>query len=256
MAISKFIIQQKQDDGSFLDMYPQTSSDMVLIGTAEYSWSNLKNVVDAMWPIYQVWAADGENDTLVNKIQEILSIFEKYPEGDKVFDALNSKLNLSGGTMTGNLDMGAKQITNVNTITSTKVNATDITATNVGTLASPVTNIYASNIGTSDGRITKGYFTNANIVSLTASRVFTDGIYMNGVLPQDYDGSQAAIMYTGTSWNYCKKGVDPSSTNELVIKDDISNFASKSAPKEFDDTSISTLQAYTAVKVNTSGLIT
>ena len=259
MAISKFIIQQKQDDGSFLDMYPRTSSDMVLIGTAEYSWSNLKNVVDAMWPIYQVWAADGENDTLVNKIQEILSIFENYPEGDKVFNALNSKLNLSGGTMTGNLDMGAKNITNVDTITSTNVNATDITATNVGTFVSPITNIYASNIGTSNKRITEGYFTNADIVSLTASRVYTDQIHMNGVFPQGYDGAQASIMYSGTSensWNYCKGGVNPDATNELVIKKDISNFASKVTPKEFDKTGISTSQAYTAVKVNSSGLIT
>lgn len=256
MAISKFIIQQKQSDGTMLDMYPRTSADAVLIGTAEYSWSNLKNVVDAMWPIYAAWTADGENDTLVNKIQEILSVFENYPEGDKVLDALNDKLSLSGGTMTGNLDMGAKQITNVNTITSTNVNATDITATNVGTSVSPITNIYASNIGTSNKRITKGYFSSADILSLAASSISADGIYMNAVLPQGYSGAEASIMYSGTSWNYCKEGVNPDDTNELVTKNDISNFASKVTPKEFDNTSISTSSAYTAVKINNSGLVT
>ena len=49
-----------------------------------------KTRVDSMW---NVWSSDGTNDTLVNKVQEVLKVFEDYPEGDSVAEALAGKAN-------------------------------------------------------------------------------------------------------------------------------------------------------------------
>lgn len=41
--------------------------------------------------IVAVWTADGTTDTLVNKVQEVLTVFENYPEGDNLVEILATK---------------------------------------------------------------------------------------------------------------------------------------------------------------------
>ena len=47
-----------------------------------------KSHVDDMWSI---WSADGTDDTLVNKVNEVLTIFENYPESDNLVEVLATK---------------------------------------------------------------------------------------------------------------------------------------------------------------------
>ena len=49
-----------------------------------------KTRVDSMW---NVWSADGTSDTLVNKVQEVLAVFENYKEGDNLATILSNKVN-------------------------------------------------------------------------------------------------------------------------------------------------------------------
>lgn len=59
-----------------------------------------KTRVDSMW---NVWSADGTDDTLVNKVQEVLTVFEKYPEENDLFDILSEKANKIKKPTSGNL---------------------------------------------------------------------------------------------------------------------------------------------------------
>lgn len=47
-----------------------------------------KSHLDSMW---SVWEADGNNDTLVNKVKEVLAVFDSYPEGTTIVNALANK---------------------------------------------------------------------------------------------------------------------------------------------------------------------
>ena len=48
-----------------------------------------KSHLDSMW---NIWSADGTEDTLVNKVEEVVSIFQNYPEGNTIVEALASKV--------------------------------------------------------------------------------------------------------------------------------------------------------------------
>lgn len=97
----------KQDGSTASVDIPKTISDAT--GTTSGLMSaDDKSHLDAM---YSVWAADGDNDNteghnkLVDKVQEVLSIFNQYPEGSTIVDALAGKLDTTGGSITGNLSM-------------------------------------------------------------------------------------------------------------------------------------------------------
>ena len=51
-----------------------------------------KTRLDSVW---SVWEADGTDNTLVNKVQEIITIFNNYPEGDNLVTLLSGKVNTS-----------------------------------------------------------------------------------------------------------------------------------------------------------------
>lgn len=48
-----------------------------------------KSHLDSIW---NIWSADGTGDTLVNKVEEVIAIFQDYPEGDTIVNALASKV--------------------------------------------------------------------------------------------------------------------------------------------------------------------
>lgn len=47
-----------------------------------------KSHLDSMW---NIWSADGTSDTLVNKVQEVLSAFSSFKEGDTIVGLLSNK---------------------------------------------------------------------------------------------------------------------------------------------------------------------
>lgn len=53
-----------------------------------------------------------DSDSVVNRLKDVLSVFSDYPEGTTVLSALNSKLNKSGGAMTGNISYQGSLSTN------------------------------------------------------------------------------------------------------------------------------------------------
>lgn len=57
-----------------------------------------KSHIDTMW---SVWSADDGSNTLVDKVQEVLSVFSNYSEGTTIVNALAAKVNKAGDTMTG-----------------------------------------------------------------------------------------------------------------------------------------------------------
>lgn len=70
-----------------------------------------KTRVDSMW---NVWSADGTSNTLVNKVQEVLTVFNNFPEGDNLVTLLAGKLDKTGGTLTGDLSLGQNKIQALN----------------------------------------------------------------------------------------------------------------------------------------------
>lgn len=91
----------KQDGSTSSVDIPKSISDATETTSGLMSADD-KNHLDTM---YNVWAADDTNNTLVDKVQEVLSIFDQYPEGSTIVDALAGKLDKTGGTITGDLNM-------------------------------------------------------------------------------------------------------------------------------------------------------
>jgi hypothetical protein len=107
------------------DMYLNTTSYNVYTATAANTWKYVCNIKGAnatttntatannangtggtnglmsaadktrLDNIWSVWEADGTDDTLVNKVKEIITIFNNYPEGDNLITLLSSKVNTS-----------------------------------------------------------------------------------------------------------------------------------------------------------------
>ena len=50
--------------------------------------------------MWAVWSNDGEDDTLINKVNEVLEAFENFPESDNLFDVLSEKIDVNGSTDT------------------------------------------------------------------------------------------------------------------------------------------------------------
>lgn len=53
-----------------------------------------KGRLDSIWA---VWKADGTDNTLVNKVEEILAVFNNYSEGEELVGALSGKLSNGAG---------------------------------------------------------------------------------------------------------------------------------------------------------------
>ena len=97
---------------------------------------------DTMW---SVWTADGADNTLVDKVQEVLTVFNEYPEGTTIVNALAGKSDTShthgnianGGTLSAAkmvvVTDGDYKITTSSTITTTELGYLDGVTSNIQT---------------------------------------------------------------------------------------------------------------------------
>ena len=87
-----------------------------------------KTRLDSIW---NVWSADGTDDTLVNKVQEVLTAFTNFPEANNLVDLLAAKVptsrKVNGHALTGDISVTASDVGLGNvlnkaiTVTSTSV---------------------------------------------------------------------------------------------------------------------------------------
>ena len=87
-----------------------------------------KSRLDSIW---NVWSADGTNDTLVNKVEEVLTAFNNFPEANNLVDLLAAKVptsrKVNGHALTGDISVTASDVGLGNvknqaiTVTSTSV---------------------------------------------------------------------------------------------------------------------------------------
>lgn len=77
---------------------PDNDGTLALDGVATASSKGLmsttdKSHLDSMW---NLWSADGTNDTLVNKIEEVLTAFSNFPESSNIVTLLSNKQDKVG----------------------------------------------------------------------------------------------------------------------------------------------------------------
>lgn len=294
----KFIIKQKTGEDNFIELYPKTSADIVEATSNGKYWNTVQGALDKLNTIYSVWAADSDTEDphkLVNKVEEILEIFNTYPEGDKILTSLNGKLSLSGGDMTGHINMGKNNITNFDTIQGSHIGKSNapitngyfqnLYSTNVGTSTNKITDIHAdtirtTNIGKDNGlnpdgtknieRVTNIYATNLDVLSFKPTSITTQILNVTTIAPKDITG-KGVFTYDSSSsrWRiYNPMATDGSQLNnddrDIIIRKDISNFASKTTPKYFSATTedetiapnTGAWAAFSAVSVNSEGIVT
>ena len=210
-----------------------------------------KSHVDSMWSI---WSADGTTDTLVNKVQEVLTVFENYPEGDNLVEILAdksaighthsvpaptvtvtgasytpagtvSKITPAGTISTGT---GTANYTPAGTV-STTLNTTSVNSiTDVGTLPSlTVTSTATSQITSwSAGSVpTRASFTYGK-GDVTAS-------FANGVLTITSNGTGSAYSITGV-------GAAPSLSYDSVSVGSASGWSAGKLPTKGSATTVAT----------------
>ena len=81
-TLAKSVPSDAQFTDTTYDVVKDDSTKAGLISTETYTQ------VKTMW---NLWSADGTEDTLVNKIQEILKVFENYPEANNLTTVLSGK---------------------------------------------------------------------------------------------------------------------------------------------------------------------
>ena len=75
-------ISLPDNDGTLALDDVATASSKGLMSTTD------KSHLDSMW---NLWSADGTNDTLVNKVEEVLAAFNSFPEGSNIATLLSNK---------------------------------------------------------------------------------------------------------------------------------------------------------------------
>lgn len=86
------------NDGETIILLPTSTGDTVTLATDVVATKSSKGLMsgtdkshlDSMW---NLWSADGTNDTLVNKIEEVLTAFSNFPESSNIVDLLETKQN-------------------------------------------------------------------------------------------------------------------------------------------------------------------
>lgn len=102
MVDGKSILYTKGDGNIGYLNIQETAFNTATTTTNGLMSSTDKSRVDDMW---NIWSADDTTDTLVNKVKEVLAVFENYPEGNNLVTALSGKLSTTGGTLTGSLTL-------------------------------------------------------------------------------------------------------------------------------------------------------
>lgn len=86
------------NDGETIILLPTSTGDTVTLATDVVATNSSKGLMsntdkshlDSMW---NLWSADGTNDTLVNKIEEVLTAFNNFPESSNIVTLLEAKQN-------------------------------------------------------------------------------------------------------------------------------------------------------------------
>lgn len=86
------------NDGETIILLPTSTGDTVTLATDVVATTSSKGLMsntdkshlDSMW---NLWSADGTNDTLVNKIEEVLTAFNNFPESSNIVTLLETKQN-------------------------------------------------------------------------------------------------------------------------------------------------------------------
>ena len=86
------------NDGETIILLPTSTGDTVTLATDVVATTSSKGLMsntdkshlDSMW---NLWSADGTNDTLVNKIEEVLTAFSNFPESSNIVTLLADKQN-------------------------------------------------------------------------------------------------------------------------------------------------------------------
>lgn len=86
------------NDGETIILLPTSTGDTVTLATDVIATKSSKGLMsntdkshlDSMW---NLWSADGTNDTLVNKIEEVLTAFNNFPESSNIVTLLADKQN-------------------------------------------------------------------------------------------------------------------------------------------------------------------
>lgn len=86
------------NDGETIILLPTSTGDTVTLATDVVATKSSKGLMsntdkshlDSMW---NLWSADGTNDTLVNKIEEVLAAFSNFPESSNIVTLLSDKQN-------------------------------------------------------------------------------------------------------------------------------------------------------------------
>ena len=149
---------------------------------------------DTMW---SVWTADGTDNTLVNKVQEVLTVFNEYPEGTSIVNALAGKSDTDHihGNITTDGKLGTasrvvvtdsnKNITVSSSITTTELDYLDGVTSNIQTQLDGKVDENAAITGATKCKITydsKGLVTSgadlsaSDIPSLATSKI-TSGTF-------------------------------------------------------------------------------
>ena len=84
------------NDGETIILLPTSTGDTVTLATDVIATTSSKGLMsntdkshlDSMW---NLWSADGTNDTLVNKIEEVLTAFNNFPESSNIVTLLAAK---------------------------------------------------------------------------------------------------------------------------------------------------------------------
>ena len=153
--------------------------------------------LDSMW---NVWSADGTDDTLVNKIQEVLKVFENYPEATSLIDTFATKsdvghkhtyskttsVTLSGATSTStgavkyleDVTHTAATLTGTKTFNTDAIKKVELSASNTSSDGPAYVSKIAGSAPSLGGDTTflKSITINGGSGSLTADDQETDGI--------------------------------------------------------------------------------
>ena len=91
-------ITSSTNDGDTTILLPTSTGDTVTMATDVVATTSSKGLMsstdkshlDSMW---NLWSADGTNDKLVNKIEEVLTAFNNFPESSNIVNLLADKQN-------------------------------------------------------------------------------------------------------------------------------------------------------------------
>lgn len=149
----------------------------------------LETKVTSMW---NIWSADGTDDTLVNKVEEVISVFNNYPEGTDMVTALAGKSNVGHGHTVSTKNAAPSGHKHTVTVSGT-------TGTNDGTAVTAVTGY--SSFSSGSGSLKSYNASSGGSVQTSSGRV----PYIHSLSKSGYTPAGSVIFTNGSApsmnWN-------------------------------------------------------